>query len=215
MIKIIGTGDHILVGEAPFTPRAKRVLELAMDEARQLGHNYVGTEHILLGLIREGEGVAAQVLKNLGADMETARKQVIRLLGGNVPAGFPSKMGGSQAKTQTLNQFGRDLTELAKIGKVDPVIGREKEIERVIRFFPAGPRTTRYSSVNRGWARRRLWKVWPNRSKPGRPRSTAEQEGSYSRSRVHGGRFQVPGEFEERMKRVLTRSPQRRYNLVH
>ncbi len=135
VIKIIGLGDQPYLGEVPFTPRAKRVLELAVDEARQLGHNYVGTEHILLGLIREGEGVAAQVLKNMGADMETARKQVMRLLGGSMPTGFPGKLGGGQSKTQTLNQFGRDLTELAKIGKLDPVIGREKEIERVIQVL--------------------------------------------------------------------------------
>ena len=136
VIKIIGVGDQSYLGEVPFTPRAKRVLELAVDEARQLVHNYVGTEHILLGLIREGEGVAAQVLKNMGADMETARKQVMRMLGGGIPAGFPGKLGGGGAnKTQTLNQFGRDLTELAKIGKLDPVIGREKEIERVIQVL--------------------------------------------------------------------------------
>lgn len=135
VVKIIGIGDQPFLGEVPFTPRAKRVLELATDEARQLGHNYVGTEHILLGLIREGEGVAAQVLKNMGADMENARKQVMRLLGGGIPAGFPGKMPGGQSKTQTLNQFGRDLTELAKISKLDPVIGREKEIERVIQVL--------------------------------------------------------------------------------
>ncbi|NLY91930.1 MAG: ATP-dependent Clp protease ATP-binding subunit [Firmicutes bacterium] len=132
--KIIGVGDELIFGEVPFTPRAKRVLELAWDESRQLGHNYVGTEHILLGLIREGEGVAAQVLKNLGVDLETARKQIFSLLGGNVGAGFAPK-GGGPSKTQTLNQFGRDLTEYAKLGKLDPVIGREKEIERVIQVL--------------------------------------------------------------------------------
>lgn len=132
--KIIGVGNELIFGEVPFTPRAKRVLELAWDESRQLGHNYVGTEHILLGLIREGEGVAAQVLKNLGVDLETARKQVFNLLGGNVGAGFAPK-GGGPSKTQTLNQFGRDLTEYAKLGKLDPVIGREKEIERVIQVL--------------------------------------------------------------------------------
>ncbi|HEY8343876.1 MAG TPA: ATP-dependent Clp protease ATP-binding subunit [Bacillota bacterium] len=132
--KIIGVGDQIIIGEVPFTPRAKRVLEMAFDEARQLGHNYIGTEHILLGLIREGEGVAAQVLKNLGVDLENARKQVMNLLGGAVGAGIPGKTGGPN-KTQTLNQFGRDLTELARIGKLDPVIGRVKEIERVIQVL--------------------------------------------------------------------------------
>ncbi|HHU51062.1 MAG TPA: ATP-dependent Clp protease ATP-binding subunit [Firmicutes bacterium] len=132
--KIIGIGDQMIIGEVPFTPRAKRVLEMAFDEARQLGHNYIGTEHILLGLIREGEGVAAQVLKNLGVDLENARKQVMSLLGGAVGAGLSGKTGGPN-KTQTLNQFGRDLTELARIGKLDPVIGRAKEIERVIQVL--------------------------------------------------------------------------------
>lgn len=134
--KIIGSGEPNPFGEIPFTPRAKRVLELAVDEGRQMGHNYVGTEHILLGLIREGEGVAAQVLKNLGADLEKVRKQVITLLGGGagIFAG-PANLGKGGNRTQTLNQFGRDLTELARIGKLDPVIGRENEIERVIQVL--------------------------------------------------------------------------------
>lgn len=133
--KIIGSGEPNPFGEIPFTPRAKRVLELAVDEGRQMGHNYVGTEHILLGLIREGEGVAAQVLKNLGADLEKVRKQVITLLGGvNVFSGQSNQAKGAN-RTQTLNQFGRDLTDLAKIGKLDPVIGRENEIERVIQIL--------------------------------------------------------------------------------
>ncbi|HOL10711.1 MAG TPA: ATP-dependent Clp protease ATP-binding subunit [Bacillota bacterium] len=133
--KIIGTGETNPFSEIPFTPRAKRVLELAIDEGRQMGHNYVGTEHVLLGLIREGEGVAAQVLKNLGADLDKVRKQVIGLLGGtNMYSNQPGNPRGSN-KTQTLNQFGRDLTELAKISKLDPVIGRENEIERVIQVL--------------------------------------------------------------------------------
>ncbi|TCL61972.1 ATP-dependent Clp protease ATP-binding subunit ClpC [Hydrogenispora ethanolica] len=138
--KIIGVGETNPFGEIPFTPRAKRVLELAVEEGRQLGHNYVGTEHILLGLIREGEGVAAQVLKNLGADLERVRKQVMSLLGGGSSGmTFSGQAGGAgprgATKTQTLNQFGRDLTELAKIGKLDPVIGRDNEIERVIQVL--------------------------------------------------------------------------------
>lgn len=134
--RIIGVGESGQALEIPFTPRAKRVLELAIDEGRQMGHNYVGTEHVLLGLIREGEGVAAQVLKNLGADLDKIRKQVFNLLGGsaNTFAG-QSGAGRTPGKTQTLNQFGRDLTEHAKIDKLDPVIGRENEIERVIQVL--------------------------------------------------------------------------------
>ena len=130
--KVIGRGEGVPQGQIGFTPRAKRVLELAFDEARQLGHTYIGTEHILLGLIREGEGVAAQVLRNLGADLEKVRRQVVEQLGGGAPSGAKSSRG---RKTPTLDQFGRDLTELAREGKLDPVIGREKEIQRVIQVL--------------------------------------------------------------------------------
>ena len=118
--------------ETSALPRAKRVLELAFDEARQLGHTYIGTEHILLGLIREGEGVAAQVLRNLGADLDKVRRHVVDLLGGS---GTQSARTSRGRKTPTLDQFGRDLTELAQEGKLDPVIGREKEIQRVIQVL--------------------------------------------------------------------------------
>jgi len=123
--------------EVTLTPRAKRVLELAIDEARRLGHNYVGTEHLLLGLIREGEGVAAQVLTGMGADLERTREKVLQLLGGVTAGGGPAAMGAGQRgkATPTLNQFGRDLTQLAREGKLDPVVGREKEIERVIQIL--------------------------------------------------------------------------------
>ncbi|MBO8141270.1 MAG: ATP-dependent Clp protease ATP-binding subunit [Firmicutes bacterium] len=130
--KVIGKGEMPPQGQITFTPRAKRVLELAFDEARQLGHTYIGTEHILLGLIREGEGVAAQVLKNLGADLDKVRRQVVELLGGS---GAQPAKGGRTRKTPTLDQFGRDLTDLAREGKLDPVIGREKEIQRVIQVL--------------------------------------------------------------------------------
>jgi len=130
---VIGRGESPPTGQIGFTPRAKRVLELAFDEARQLGHTYIGTEHILLGLIREGEGVAAQVLRNMGADLEGVRKQVVELLGGG-GSGGPGKSARSR-KTPTLDQYGRDLTELAREGKLDPVIGREKEIQRVIQVL--------------------------------------------------------------------------------
>lgn len=130
--KLVGRGDPEKVTVLSLTPRAKRVLELAMDEARRLGHGYIGTEHILLGLIREGEGVAAQVLLNLGADLEKVRKEVTSLLGTTPGQPGPTKSAG---KTPTLDQFGRDLTAMARDGKLDPVIGREKEIERVIQVL--------------------------------------------------------------------------------
>lgn len=135
--RIIGSEPASAYMEIPFTPRAKRVLELAVDESRQMGHNYIGTEHILLGLIREGEGVAAQVLKNLGVDQDKVRNQVLALLGSSGSNAYSGegKKGKRSAKTPTLDQFGHDLTEQAKIGKLDPVIGREKEIERVIQVL--------------------------------------------------------------------------------
>ena len=132
--KIIGRGSGFVAVEIPFTPRAKRVLELSLEEARQLGHNYIGTEHLLLGLIREGEGVAARVLENLGVDLTKVRTQVIRMLGENADV-LP--VGGSdrRTKTPTLDEFGSNLTNLAKEGKLDPVVGRIKEIERVIQIL--------------------------------------------------------------------------------
>jgi len=120
--------------EIPFTPRAKRVLELSLEEARQLGHNYIGTEHLLLGLIREGEGVAARVLENLGVDLSKVRTQVIRMLGETAEVTAGSTAQG-RTKTPTLDEFGTNLTQLALERKLDPVVGRQKEIERVIQIL--------------------------------------------------------------------------------
>ncbi len=136
--KIIGRGSGFVAVEIPFTPRAKRVLELSLEEARQLGHNYIGTEHLLLGLIREGEGVAARVLENLGVDLAKVRTQVIRMLGetAEVTAGGGGG-GGSKGstKTPTLDEFGSNLTQLASEAKLDPVVGRHNEIDRVIQIL--------------------------------------------------------------------------------
>jgi ATP-dependent Clp protease ATP-binding subunit ClpC len=132
--KIIGRGSGFVAVEIPFTPRAKRVLELSLEEARQLGHNYIGTEHLLLGLIREGEGVAARVLENLGVDLSKVRTQVIRMLGETAEVGAPTG-GGGRNKTPTLDEFGSNLTQMAGEGKLDPVVGRQKEIERVIQIL--------------------------------------------------------------------------------
>jgi ATP-dependent Clp protease ATP-binding subunit ClpC len=132
--KIIGRGSGFVAVEIPFTPRAKRVLELSLEEARQLGHNYIGTEHLLLGLIREGEGVAARVLENLGVDLAKVRTQVIRMLGetAEVAAGGGGK---GSTKTPTLDEFGSNLTQLAAESKLDPVVGRHNEIDRVIQIL--------------------------------------------------------------------------------
>ncbi len=139
--KIIGRGTGFVAVEIPFTPRAKRVLELSWDEARQLGHNYIGTEHLLLGLIRESEGVAARVLENLGVDLNKIRSNVVKILGESKPqtvssgASSGSTSSTTKAKTPSLDEFGTDLTLAASELRLDPVIGREKEIERVIQIL--------------------------------------------------------------------------------
>ncbi len=134
--KIIGRGSGFVAVEIPFTPRAKRVLELSLEEARQLGHNYIGTEHLLLGLIREGEGVAARVLENLGVDLSKVRTQVIRMLGETAEVTSGGGSGGKgSVKTATLDEFGTNLTKLASESKLDPVVGRHNEIDRVIQIL--------------------------------------------------------------------------------
>ncbi|MCA9245082.1 MAG: NDP-hexose 4-ketoreductase, partial [Phycisphaerales bacterium] len=141
--KLVKSGpEMVTMGKLPQTPRAKRVIEYAIEEARNLNHNYVGTEHLLLGLLREHDGVAAQVLTNLGLRLEDVREEVLNLLGagvepeetsvGGAPNGDMATTKKGKSKTPALDSFGRDLTELAREGKLDPVIGRAAEIERVI-----------------------------------------------------------------------------------
>jgi len=133
--KIIGRGSGFVAVEIPFTPRAKRVLELSLEEARQLGHNYIGTEHLLLGLIREGEGVAARVLENLSVDLSKIRTQVIRMLGETAEVGSGTNSSKGNLKTATLDEFGTNLTKLASESKLDPVVGRHAEIDRVVQIL--------------------------------------------------------------------------------
>ena len=133
--KIIGRGSGFVAVEIPFTPRAKRVLELSLEEARQLGHNYIGTEHLLLGLIREGEGVAARVLENLSIDLTKVRTQVIRMLGETAEVGSGANSSKGNLKTATLDEFGTNLTKLASESKLDPVVGRHSEIDRVVQIL--------------------------------------------------------------------------------
>ena len=142
--KLVKSGpDMVTMGKLPQTPRAKKVIEYAIEEARALNHNYVGTEHILLGLLRESEGIAAQVLMNLGLKLEDVRQEVLNLLGAGIdtePSGLGMKMGPTMArkpksKTPALDSFGRDLTQLAEDDELDPVIGRTNEIERLIQIL--------------------------------------------------------------------------------
>ncbi len=172
--EIIGQGQQAPSGHIPFTPRAKKVLELSLREALQLGHNYIGTEHILLGLIREGEGVAAQVLVKLGADLNRVRQQVIQLL-----SGYQDK-GAAAATTATgeaapstslvLDQFGRNLTQAAREGKLDRSSAGTRRSSGSCRCCPAAPRTTRCSSVSPAWARPPWSRAWPRRSSRARCR---------------------------------------------
>lgn len=136
--KIIGRGSGHVAIEIPFTPRAKRVLELSWDEARQLGHNYIGTEHLLLGIIREGDGIASRVLEKIGVDIEKLRQSTLELIetkgGTTTSSGGGSKQKG-RTKSPTLDEYCLDLTNEAKLRKLDPVVGRQKEIERVIQIL--------------------------------------------------------------------------------
>src|SRR3989337_697846 len=138
VVRIVGSGEEVTSGQIPFTPRAKKVLELALREALSLGHNYIGTEHILLGLVRENEGVAARILLDFDADSEKIRNEVIRMLSGPGGRRQGAGVGGSgegKKSSKLLDQFGRNLTKLAAEGKLDPVIGRETEIERIMQIL--------------------------------------------------------------------------------
>src|SRR3712207_1850487 len=138
VVRIVGSGEEVTSGQIPFTPRAKKVLELALREALSLGHNYIGTEHILLGLVRENEGVAARILLDFDADSEKIRNEVIRMLsgpGGRQRGGGQGTPGEGKKSSKLLDQFGRNLTKLASEGKLDPVVGRETEIERIMQIL--------------------------------------------------------------------------------
>jgi hypothetical protein len=150
---IIGRGDRPVVGEVGLTPRAKRVIELAIDEARRLGHNYIGTEHLLLGLVREGEGIAAGVLESLGVNLDKVRHQVIHVLSQSSSAA-PAPETKRPSKTPTLDQLGINLTDLARAGKLDPSSAARRRSSGSSRSCPAARRTTRRSSASRASARR-------------------------------------------------------------
>jgi ATP-dependent Clp protease ATP-binding subunit ClpC len=205
--EIIGQGQQAPSGHIPFTPRAKKVLELSLREALQLGHNYIGTEHILLGLIREGEGVAAQVLVKLGADLNRVRQQVIQLLSGYqgkeaATSGGPAE--GTPSTSLVLDQFGRNLTQAAREGKLDPVIGRETEIERVMQVLSRRTKNNPVLIGEPGVGKTAVVEGLAQAIFKNDVPETLKDKQLYSLdlgALVAGSRYR--GDFEERLKKVL------------
>ena len=204
--KIIGRGSGFVAVEIPFTPRAKRVLELSLEEARQLGHNYIGTEHLLLGLIREGEGVAARVLENLGVDLSKVRTQVIRMLGetAEVGAGGGGSGGKGSTKTPTLDEFGNNLTQLAAEAKLDPVVGRQSEIDRVIQILGRRTKNNPVLIGEPGVGKTAIAEGLAQRIQQGEIPDILEEKRVLTLDiglLVAGTKYR--GEFEERLKKIM------------
>ena len=215
--EIIGQGGSSPSGHIPFTPRAKKVLELSLREALQLGHNYIGTEHILLGLLREGEGVATQVLVKLGADLGKVRQQVIQLLSGyqgpaakgdapsgSQPSGGSKEEGGEKGGSQILDQFGRNLTQLARDKKLDPVIGRQRELERVMQILSRRTKNNPVLIGEPGVGKTAVVEGLAQRIVSGDIPETLKDKQLYTLdlgALVAGSRYR--GDFEERLKKVL------------
>src|SRR5829696_5803126 len=201
--EIIGHGQQSPSGHIPFTPRAKKVLELSLREALQINHSYIGTEHILLGLIREGEGVAAQVLVKLGADLNRVRQQVIQLLSG-YQGKEPAAAGGTPSTSLVLDQFGRNLTQAARDSKLDPVIGRAKEIERVMQVLSRRTKNNPVLIGEPGVGKTAVGEGRGQASGKGEVPETLKDKQLYTLdlgALVAGSRYR--GDFEERLKKVL------------
>jgi len=215
--EIIGQGGSSPSGHIPFTPRAKKVLELSLREALQLGHNYIGTEHILLGLLREGEGVATQVLVKLGADLGKVRQQVIQLLSGyqgpaakgdapagGAPTGGAKEEAGDKGGSQVLDQFGRNLTQLARDKKLDPVIGRTRELERVMQILSRRTKNNPVLIGEPGVGKTAVVEGLAQKIVSGDIPETLKDKQLYTLdlgALVAGSRYR--GDFEERLKKVL------------
>src|SRR5699024_8995294 len=205
--EIIGQGQQAASGHIPFTPRAKKDLELSLREALQVGHNYIGTEHILLGLIREGEGVAAQVLVKLGADLNRVRQQDIQLLHSYQGTEPQATAGSSQSTPSTslvLDQFGRNLTQAARESKLDPVIGRDNEIERVMQVLSRRTKNNPVLIGEPGVGKTAVVEGLAQKIVKGEIPETLKDKQLYTLdlgALVAGSRYR--GDFEERLKKVL------------
>src|SRR6059036_664474 len=215
VVRIVGSGEEVTSGQIPFTPRAKKVLELALREALSLGHNYIGTEHILLGLVRENEGVAARILLDFDADSDKIRNEVIRMLSG--PGGRRQGGGGGggasgegKKSSKLLDQFGRNLTRLAEEGKLDPVIGRETEIERIMQILSRGTKNNPVLLGEPGVGKTAVVEGLAARINRNQVPELLKGKQIYSldlAALVAGSKYR--GEFEERLKKVMKEITQR------
>jgi ATP-dependent Clp protease ATP-binding subunit ClpC len=215
VVRIVGSGEEVTSGQIPFTPRAKKVLELALREALSLGHNYIGTEHILLGLVRENEGVAARILLDFDADSDKIRNEVIRMLSG--PGGRRQGGGGGaqgegtgKKSSKLLDQFGRNLTKLAEEGKLDPVIGRETEIERIMQILSRRTKNNPVLLGEPGVGKTAVVEGLAARINKGEVPELLKNKQIYTldlAALVAGSKYR--GEFEERLKKVMKEITQR------
>ncbi|MGB7587280.1 MAG: ATP-dependent Clp protease ATP-binding subunit [Solirubrobacterales bacterium] len=213
VVRIVGSGEEVTSGQIPFTPRAKKVLELALREALSLGHNYIGTEHILLGLVRENEGVAARILLDFDADSDKIRNEVIRMLsgpGGRRQGAGASGQGEGKKTSKLLDQFGRNLTKLAEEGKLDPVIGRETEIERIMQILSRRTKNNPVLLGEPGVGKTAVVEGLAARINKGEVPELLKNKQIYTldlAALVAGSKYR--GEFEERLKKVMKEITQR------